>query len=223
MGFDRGDTTFGVTGRLVNNNLIMYDRASETWWPQMLATSIPGSWNASPPVASVAEFRLVWTSWERWRAVHPETVVLSTATGSARNYHRDPYGAYNPPRGYYRNANLLFAPLNRDSRYIPKAVVLGARTPEGTTAFLLETLSTEGTMTGRLGESRVLAVHDDRFGTGYVYRNPEAAAFERTASGAVRGPDGTHAPDALPLERVYAFDAMWFAWAGYYPETDVHG
>jgi hypothetical protein len=39
----------------------------------------------------------------------------------------------------------------------------------------------------------------------------------------VVGRDGTaHPPDDLPLERVHTFDAMWFAWSGYYPETSVH-
>ena len=28
--------TFGTTGRLVNSNLLMYDRASESEWPQIL-------------------------------------------------------------------------------------------------------------------------------------------------------------------------------------------
>ena len=62
QGFERGRTTFGVSGRLINNNLIMYDRATEAWWPQILATSIPGPWNADPGTNSLREFRLTWTS-----------------------------------------------------------------------------------------------------------------------------------------------------------------
>jgi hypothetical protein len=59
QGFERGSTTFGVSGRLINNNLVMYDRASDTWWPQLLATSIPGPWNEGPEIRSLREFRLV--------------------------------------------------------------------------------------------------------------------------------------------------------------------
>ena len=29
----------------------------------------------------------------------------------------------------------------------------------------------------------------------------------------------THAADSLPLSRTLAFDGMWFAWAGFYPEV----
>jgi hypothetical protein len=99
MGFLRGETTFGVSGRLVNNNLIMYDRATETWWPQVLATAVPGPWNGSPETRSLREFRVVWTTWGRWRERHPGTLVLSRDTGHARNYDSDPYGSYSPRKG----------------------------------------------------------------------------------------------------------------------------
>lgn len=62
LGFERADTTFVVSSRLINNNLVMYDRATETWWPQILATSIPGAWNDDPAVRSPREFRLIWTT-----------------------------------------------------------------------------------------------------------------------------------------------------------------
>jgi hypothetical protein len=141
MGFDRGSTTFGVSGRLVNNNLIMYDRATETWWPQVLATAVPGPWNPEPPLRSLREFRVIWTTFERWRSAHPDTVVLSRETGFAKNYDRDPYGAYNPRRGYYGPAaEPLFGTLNDDGRLPPKAVVIGARSSTGAVAFAKDRL-----------------------------------------------------------------------------------
>ncbi|WP_255198912.1 DUF3179 domain-containing protein [Halorarius litoreus] len=221
QGFERGTTTFGVSGRLINNNLVMYDRATETWWPQILATAIPGPWNDDPEIKSLQEFRLIWTTWKRWRAQHPQTQVLSTDTGFAKNYNRDPYGTYNPRAGYYDNDNLLFPAFNPDSRYERKTVVMGARTPNGAVAFLKRALRANKLMTGTIGDMPVLAVHDSRFDTGYIYLNPEEAAFEME-NGMVAGPDGTHTPDALPLDRIHTFDAMWFAWAGYYPETTVY-
>ena len=222
LGFDRGGTTFGVSGRLVNDNLIMYDRATETWWPQILATAVPGPWNTEPAVRSLREFRLVWTTWDRWRGQHPNTQVLSQDTGSPRNYARDPYGDYNPRDGYYAGGAPLFPPLREDDRYGPKQVVMGARAPEGAVAFLKDGLREAGLLTGQLGDVPVLAAHDPRYDTGYVYRNPDEATYE-PVDGGVRGPTGdTHSPDQLPLDRVHTFDAMWFAWAGFYPETNVY-
>jgi len=222
MGFYRGSTTFGVSGRLINNNLVMYDRATEAWWPQILATAIPGPWNDAPEVRSLREFRLVWTTWERWRRVHPDTRVLSTDTGHAKNYGRDPYGSYNPRGGYYKNDDLLFPALGEDDRYGKKRVVMGARTPEGAVAFPKDAVREKRLVEGEVGDVPVLAVHDPRLDTAYVYLNPDGATFEFD-DGAVVGADGTrHDPDGLPLDRIHTFDAMWFAWAGYYPDTNVH-
>jgi len=223
MGFLRGDATFGVSGRLINNNLVMYDRVSETWWPQILATSIPGPWNEAPETGSLREFGLVWTRWEHWREHHPDTEVLSTETGYARNYRNDPYGSYIPLSGYYAGGNPMFPALDHGDRYDPKTVVLGARTPDGAAAFHRESLRSQGVLEGELGGTPVLAVFDPRYDTGYVYANPDERSFTFDADcGHVVGDETTYAPDSLPLARVYAFDAMWFAWSGYYPETTVY-
>jgi len=222
QGFHRGETTFGVSGRLINANLVMYDRSAETWWPQILATSIPGEWNESPEIRSLQEFRLIWTTWERWQTHHPDTRVLSTETGHARNYNRDAYGGYNPARGYYTDDDLLFPALSSDDRYHPKTVVMGARTPDGAVAFVKDALRETHLLTGQIGETPLLAVYDPRYDTGYVYRNPAQSTFERDGNH-VTAPDGTsYRRDELPLTRIHTFDAMWFAWAGYYPETNVY-
>ena len=223
MGFERGETSFGVSGRLVNNNLIMYDRGTETWWPQVLGTSIPGPWSESPGIKSLSEFRLVWTTWERWTAKHPDTRVLSFDTGFAKNYSRDPYGAYNPRGGYYEDdASPMFPALNTDTRLEPKRVVIGSRTAEGAVAFDKRALRAEQLVEGDLAGSAVVAAYDPELDTGYVFRNPEDRSFEYR-DGRVADADGrTYAPSALPTDRLYAFDAMWFAWSGFYPETTLH-
>jgi hypothetical protein len=223
MGFERGETTFGVSGRLVNNNLIMYDRGTETWWPQVLATSIPGPWNDSYTTRSLEEFRLVWTTWERWSDRHPETEVLSKDTGFAKNYDRDPYGSYNPRRGYYEpEASPMFAPLSDDDRLPPKTVVLGTRTPDGAAAFEKDALRERKLITGEVSGTPVLAVHEPDLDTGYVYRNPESREFDYRDGRVVDEAGTAHRPEELPLDRTLAFDAMWFAWSGFYPETTLY-
>lgn len=223
MGFERGDTTFGVSGRLVNNNLIMYDRATETWWPQVLATSIPGPWNESPEIRSLSEFGVVWTTWKRWRTEHPETQVLSRDTGFAKNYDRDPYGSYNPRDGYYDpDAAPMFPPLSEDDRLPPKRVVVGARTADGAVAFLKAELRDAKLLAGEIGGTPVVATYDPALDTGYVYENPDDERFEYSDGHAVDERGKRHAPGSLPLESVLAFDAMWFAWSGFYPETTLH-
>ena len=222
QGFERGNTEFGVSGRLINANLVMYDRTTEAWWPQILATSIPGPWNESPEIRSLREFRLIWTTWERWQGQHPDTQVLSTDTGHASNYGRDPYGSYNPRGGYYESENMLFPGRVEDDRYHPKRVVMGARTPDGAVAFLKDAIRENRVMSGELGATPVTAVYDDRYDTAYVYRNPDEQEVS-DADGDIAVTGTTYAPDDLPLTRIHTFDAMWFAWVGYYPETNVYG
>jgi hypothetical protein len=67
-----------------------------------------------------------------------------------------------------------------------------------------------------------VAVYEPTLDTGYVYRNPDDVQFEYR-DGKVVDPSGnTHAPEALPLDRTLAFDAMWFAWSGFYPDTNLY-
>jgi len=227
MGFYRGGTTFGVSGRLVNNNLIMYDRAEERWWPQVLATAIPGPWNEDPEIRSLRQFPVVWTTWQRWRESYPDTKLLSRDTGYARNYDRDPYGSYNPRRGYYAPAaQPMFQALppgeGVGDDLPPKAVVIGARTSAGAAAFGKRRLHEEKLVEGTLADTPVLAVYDGTLDTGYLYLNPGSRRFEYRDGSVVDADGESHVPDALPLDRLLAFDAMWFAWGGFYPETTLY-
>jgi hypothetical protein len=217
MGFLRGDTTFGVSGKLVNSNLVMYDRDTNSWWSQMLGTSIRGDYAGK----SLQEFRLVWTRWGRWRRSHPDTQVLSRDTGYARDYEDDPYGSYTPVDGYYHpESAAMFQPLTNDDRLARKAVVFGTRTPEGVAAFPREALVDSGLLRGELDGEAVVAVLDERFETAYVYETDGADVARDGDAVAVDG-EQFEAHD-LPLTRVPTYDAMWFAWAGYYPDTPIY-
>ncbi|SNR51317.1 DUF3179 domain-containing protein [Halorubrum vacuolatum] len=217
QGFYRGASEFGVSGRLINSNLVMFDRGTDSWWPQMLPVGISGPHEG----AYLEEFQVIWTTWDRWRDQYPETTVLTEETGHARDYGSDPYGEYNPPSGYYDNERTLFPPLASDDRFPRKEVVIGARNADGAMAVPKDALRERTVIEGTVDGTPYATVYDEALDTGYVYRNPDDTSVE---------PDGdtflvdgeTHAPDALPLDREIGFDAMWFAWYGYYPSTEVH-
>ena len=218
LGFERGATTFGVSGTLVNSNLVMYDRATDSRWPQVLATAIEGPLEGR----ALREFEVVWTTWGRWRRRHPGTEVLSEDTGYARNYGIDPYGSYTPTvRGYYNRESTMFDPLATDDRLGTKAVVVGVRTAAGATAVSMDRLRGRGVVDTTVGDDRFAFVHDAALDAGHAYRLPADATVESTTD-AVRVDGERHAPDALPFERRHAVEAMWFAWAGFYPETTLH-
>ncbi|MWV64354.1 DUF3179 domain-containing protein [Halorubrum sp. JWXQ-INN 858] len=234
QGFERGAAEFGVSGHLVNSNLIMYDRETESWWPQLLATAIDGPMRGR----SLREFRVVWTTLGEWRAAYPDSEVLTDDTGFARRYGSDPYGAYDPLQGYYAGDSTMFSPLSRPDDGHAKSVVIGARTATGAIAFDKETLLENRTLSGTIpasgaganggggsnGADRLVAVTDPVLSTGYVYRDPDGLSIEADGDAyRVEGEGGGVPAAELPLESVLAFDAMWFAWAGFYPTTAFVG
>lgn len=213
--FERGDTQFGVSGRLVNSNLIMYDRDTDTWQPQILAVGISGPHRGG----ALVERPIMWTSWGRWRDAHPETEVLSTETGFARNYTRDPYGGYNPLSGYYEpDSRRMFPVMHEDERLPLKSVVLGARTPDVAIAVRKETLREVGRLELESGGTVFTAIHDAVLDTGYIFAGRTQAQASTDAS----GPNGVTWSGGDALTPVNAFEAMWFAWAAFYPETALH-
>lgn len=215
IAFERSKTEFGVSGRLVNSNLIMYDRDTDTWFPQILAVGIRGPHTG----AALAERPLIWTTWKRWRAIHPETQVLSTRTGFARNYRRDPYGGYNPVAGYYRpDSPRMFPVMNEDGRFPAKSVVLGARTRAAAVAFPLAQLREHRRLVLEANGETFTAIYDASFDTGYIFRG--ATSAEAAIDGA--GPTAVRWTGGPAPEPLNAFEAMWFAWTAFYPRTAVH-
>lgn len=189
------DPSLGVSGKLVNSNLIMYDRATDSYWPQILGGAITGEEAGE----QLDEFPIVWTTWEKWKTKYPETRVLSRETGFLRNYNQggDPYGSYLDESGYYVADNLIFPPINESDALQNKEVVVGIRDAErNAVAIVKDVLRQQGEVSVELGNREVKVVYDE-----------ELDFYE------ARYVDND--------EWINAFDAMWFAWYGYYPETQL--
>lgn len=216
LGFHRDGTELGVSGKLVNSNLVMYDRATDTEYPQILAAGIDGPLAGS----GLRELRVLWTDWGSWHRRHPDTKVLTTRTGYMRNYQRDPYGGYNPRSGYYaERSGRMFPVLHEDDRYPAKRVVLGFRDRKEAVAVDKRRLREAGVLHHAGPDGHYVIIHDPVLGTGWVYRSPgkieiDTAEVEFTA-------DGPRFPGRGALTEINAFEAMWFAWVAFYPDTTV--
>ena len=81
---------FGVSGMLLNSNLVMYDRKSNTLWNQFDGESLVGSLRET----KLDPFQVDVISWKDWGKKYPRTMVLSTDTGFDRDYDLYPYGDY---------------------------------------------------------------------------------------------------------------------------------
>ena len=87
-------TEFGTTGKLRNSDLVMYDRATESWWQQFLGEAIVGVRTGTQ--LKVLPARL--ESWERFAKRHPDGRVLVPNNPRMRAYGANPYAGYDSAR-----------------------------------------------------------------------------------------------------------------------------
>ncbi|MGH3863800.1 DUF3179 domain-containing protein [Actinokineospora sp.] len=165
------ELTFGTTGNLVNSNLLMYDRQSESEWPQLIGAAIRGPRKGQ----RLGTVPLVWASWKAWRTTHPDTKVLSTETGSLRSYGKDPYGSYPRRSGYYVEGRPIFPVLATDNRFPAKEVVIGISTGERTVAVHRELVRRARSVPVALAGAHVTAVWDEALDTVRVTGTDDAA------------------------------------------------
>ena len=239
------ERTFGVTGLLWKDNLVMYDAESDSLWSQVAATAIRG------PLTGV-ELELVHSTlarWDEWRAEHPDTEVLlppplsGTVVGrgyaAVRDYTFDPYGAYEA------NDQVGFGGLRgeerppADDRLPAKAEVLGLVRSDDAKAYPRPAVEREAVLNDRVGGTPVLVA---------VTPGGSLVAYERTVDGRVltfragteneggtmraggshwrvasgEALDGPHA--GTTLSRANDRPPMfWFSWVDFRPDTAVYG
>ena len=109
-------TEFGVSGLLYNSDVLLYDKNTESLWSQIMGVAISGALVGE----QLKPIPISHTTWRDWLAQHPDTRVLSTETGYARDYARNPYAGYEQSRQLYFGVNNK-APEN----YHPKEQVFG--------------------------------------------------------------------------------------------------
>lgn len=154
--FDRrhdGDVlSFGVSGRLYESNVLMYDHQSESLWSQLGASAVTGARTGARLVPLPATV----TTWRAWRRLHPDTMVLSRATGHERDYGRNPYEMYE------ESGSLIFRPSRRDPRLPAKARVLGVIAGGAARAYpRAEIAGAGGRIVDRIGDREITVVVDD--------------------------------------------------------------
>ncbi len=139
---------FGVSGRLWQSNLLMYNRAAddanESLWSQVLGEAVVGVHTGKK--LSIVRSDVV--RWGDWKKAHPDTKVLSRETGTSRDYGRDPYG------DYYTSESVSFGAAFSDTRLHPKTLVHGIEIDGAYKAYADSALS--GTITDTFAEKRIV-------------------------------------------------------------------
>ncbi|MFH1783299.1 MAG: DUF3179 domain-containing protein [bacterium] len=126
--------TFGVSGLLYNNNLVMYDKQSNALWPQLMEGAATGIFSGR----KLSVIPSVVTTWGEWKKEHPQTMVLSRDTGFLRDYTSDPYA------DYIQNSRVIFPLPREDKRLQAKEFIIGVTVGEDVKAYPLEALRNSG-------------------------------------------------------------------------------
>ncbi|MBO9453070.1 DUF3179 domain-containing protein [Tropicibacter sp. R16_0] len=83
------ELSFGVSGKLRNSDMVMYDRETQSWWQQAIGTAIVGELNGT-------QLRALPTwmeSWAEYKARNPQGLVMAQPSYN-RSYGRNPYEGY---------------------------------------------------------------------------------------------------------------------------------
>jgi hypothetical protein len=233
---------FGTTGLLRNSDLIMYDRQSETWWQQALGLAIVGDYAGQRLTFLPAQV----VSFADYAAVYPQGDLLARP-GAGRSYGNNPYAGYDSTGG---RPFLFDGEL--DTRLGATVRVVGVQIDEAVRAYPFPVVAAAGAINDELAGMPIVVLHkagtasalDERtisqgrdVGSSAVF-DRQVGAQTLTFSG---NDDGTFTDaetgsswnilgqaTAGPLAgeqltRLVAFDHFWFAWAAFFPTTEIYG
>ena len=221
---DGQEVEFGTSGKLYNSNLVMYDRLSDSLWSQAMGKGIVGKYSGYD--LKRIPFDLAY--WKEWKELYPDTLVLSTDTGSARPYGVDPYG------DYYTTPGILFPVEHRDDRLGPKELVMGLGHDNKYKAYKLDDIEDQKVINDSVGEKKILLLSLYPF---------MVRSYERTLDGNVlefqlsndklidkkTGSEWNFEGQAIsgPLQgkqlaKLALDPSFWFSWAAFHPDTGLY-
>ena len=216
---------FGVSGKLIMNVLVMYDRQTNSLWSQLLGKAVRG-----PFEGTVLEYLPAWqTTWSDWKSRHPETQAL--VKGYSGDY--DPYASY-----YSSGAAGVIGETRSDDRLQTKQFIIGVDAGQATMAFPFSKLTQQPVVNADVGDVPILVLFDAENANGIVFSrlaSDRVLTFESAGDGQLRdletgtlwdlwegeAIDGPLAGEKL--ERVKSTTIFWFGWKDFHPDTLVYG
>ena len=215
----------GTSGFLYRSNKLMYDQGTQTLWSTTRGTPVLG-----PLVDQGIELdyeSVVTTTWGEWKKRHPNTSVLSLATGHRRDYGEGV--AYNH---YFGTDALMFRTPFDDKRLKNKREILALRfpaAPKQQLAIDTEFLNENPIYTNRIGAQKFVVL-TDRTGANRVYDPQEVSFSQYDGDSTVTDTQGKAwtlnesaliADNGETLERLPYHRAFWFGWRAAFPQTKL--
>jgi hypothetical protein len=204
---------------LWRENLVMYDRETDSWWAQASGVAIRGTMAGQQlvPVPSTM------VTWQEWRRQHPETLVLR----------KSGWGVSDSYRGCHQSGALgVTGRLRRERRPDPKTLVLGFRLDSGGYAVRLDALADRPVILHTAPEGQVIVgASADRSGGRVFHAGSHAfrlaeqgtrlvdsatgSAWNAGSGRALSGPLKGAALEEIPANLAY-----WSAWRAFFPDPE---
>jgi hypothetical protein len=220
---------FGVSGKLADDDLVLYDRQTDSEWKQSSGAAIAGPLEG----ASLSVRPASVLPWERFREARPEGVVLRPPGGTSEaagdgdtpepiDYDDTPYADYLAGEGFGLAAHRGEGSREWDREDLaPKAVVLGVECGGEAVGFPLPRVRAAGGMVQTVvGGREVVVVATGQAGI-HGYADPgygfDLVDGELAADGTTWDPATGESADGRRLRRLPTRRLFAFAW------QDDHG
>ena len=219
------DIIFGTSASLVNSNMIMYERRTESMVAQIhgigLSNDLYGFELINKPT--------FWSKWKYVKKAYEEALVLSKDTGFKRDYGMDPYGDYRDETfdNYYYNDSLISEPLysDKDNVFPAKKTIIGLKVYGKRYAIDKSQIEKAGLVVYE--NLDIFAVYDESIENVRLYFKPDGGqlSYDKgiiySSSGMSWSIGGKSIDELDDLVEPLYFEVMWFAWYGFYPDTEI--
>jgi len=234
----------GVSGRLINNNLIMYDRRDdspdETNYPQMTAKGISGRRRDD----ELELMPVVETTWRYWKQLYPNTTVVSDRTGYSRSYVSYPYGSYRNPEAPPQFTTTPSLIDNSRANLLDwKQIAMGIRFGEIAKAYPIDNLGSQVAINDDVDGNPILVIWHaaermivpfSRIVDGQTLTFEQVSSSDPVYPYLLRdmetGTQWNLKGESLPngalsgnsLQQLPAHNSFWFAWTTFWQNTGVY-
>ncbi len=222
--------TFGVSGKLIMNALVMYDHQTDTLWSQFLSRAVQGPLEGT----TLELLPALQTDWATWRELHPDTLALDKGGASSR----DPYDTY-----YSLDDAGVLGETRQDDRLRAKEFIVGLEQEGMAKAYPFSVLNDSPIVNDVFGNLQTLVAFDAGSAAGAVFNralNGDVLTFDlrddgpgaalamvdRETGTVWRALTGEAIEGPLlgkTLQQIPTTLSFWFGWKDFYPDTEVYG
>lgn len=221
--------TFGVSGKLIMNALVMYDHQTNTLWSQFLRKGVSGELAGTElEVTPVTQ-----TTWAAWLELHPDTLALD----KSGRYSTDTYESY-----YLNSRAGVIGESISDDRLRSKELVVGVDVRGNTKAYPFAELAKRQVVNDSFFGEDVLVFFEGQTATALVYdRNVDGRELTFRLEGEPAGVQTILVDEETgsrwqaftgraidgelkgkTMERVLSHLSFWFAWTDWNPDTELY-